>query len=455
VIVYDFFGIPFITNLLTILFILPIAYITFPYYFWILFAPVPIALLTSVFVAGTIAKDQEVLNVKSKEADKVLFDSAQNIRTIKAFGREEEEAEFYAKRWTVYHEQQKKMYNFELYQILGLSIAELVLRGVILIASLYGLLDKSISIGDVVMLLTYQQVIFTPIVKLGQMYTQLRRQVSALKYLFEIIDESDTINAKERPLKLDKLKDSIEIRDVSFSYPGTDRSSLCDVSLKIERGKTVALVGRSGAGKTTLASLLTNFYAPSSGTILWDGTDITKASKDTITKEIAYVAQDSALFDRSIRENIAYSKKNASFKDIKEAARKAHAHQFIIQMPKKYDTEVGERGVRLSGGQRQRLALARALLADSSLLILDESTSQLDSESEKVIQEAVEKLRGKITQVIIAHRLSTVLNADMIVVMDAGRIVATGKHKELLKSCDIYRNLCRIQFGYRMEEEVL
>jgi len=164
------------------------------------------------------------------------------------------------------------------------------------------------------------------------------------------------------------------------------------------------------------------------------------------------VAQDSALFDRSIKENIAYSRKDAAFREIKEAAKKAHAHDFIMKMPKGYETEVGERGVRLSGGQRQRLALARAFLANSSLLILDESTSQLDSESEKVIQEAVEKLRGRITEVIIAHRLSTILNADKIVVLDEGRVVATGRHNELLKECPLYRNLCRLQFGYRVED---
>jgi subfamily B ATP-binding cassette protein MsbA len=208
----------------------------------------------------------------------------------------------------------------------------------------------------------------------------------------------------------------------------------------------VAFVGRSGAGKTTIAALFAGFYDPTSGKILWDEGDISLASRKSIAKQVSYVAQDSTLFNRSIKSNIAYADEHADIEEVEEAAESAHAHGFVTGMQKGYDSIIGERGVRLSGGQRQRIALARALLAKGSLLVLDESTSQLDSESEKAIREAVKNLKGRVTQIIIAHRLSTVLHSDKILVMDKGELVAIGTHKELLKKSGIYRKLYNLQF---------
>jgi subfamily B ATP-binding cassette protein MsbA len=219
-----------------------------------------------------------------------------------------------------------------------------------------------------------------------------------------------------------------------------------NVNFSIHKGSTVALVGRSGAGKTTIAALIAGFYSPTKGKILWDGDDLSKTNRKSISKQVSYVAQDSALFNRSIKANVAYADENATHKEVEHAAEHAHAHEFVMLMTNKYKSVIGEKGVRLSGGQRQRLALARALLASGSLLILDESTSQLDSESERAIQGAIEKLRGKVTQVIIAHRLSTVLHADKIIVMDKGRMVASGTHHELLETSPIYRKLHDLQF---------
>jgi subfamily B ATP-binding cassette protein MsbA len=446
-IISELLGQVFFVDLVTMMFILPLAYFANQQFFIVLFLPIPILTLITFFLSQKLAEGQNRLNELDKLAQKALYDGAMNIRTVKTFGKEAEETNRYKERWTNFHDGEYQLERLRFLQTLIFTFMDVGTRGLILLVSFYLLQSNGTSLGQIVLLLSYQQLVFQPLTRLTQVFTRIRRQANRAKILLSIIDDSNRLNAKPRTIKLEPIEDEVRFRNVSFSYTGRSRNKAVDnISFDIIRGSTVAIVGRSGAGKTTVAALLAGFYTPNKGKILWDGEDMSLADRNSITKQVSYVAQDSTLFNRSIRANIAYADDHASDDDIRGAAESAHAHGFVSSMRKGYESVIGERGVRLSGGQRQRLALARALLAKGSLLILDESTSQLDSESERAIREAIAKLRGQVTQVIIAHRLSTVLHADKILVMDKGKLVASGKHRQLLKKSKIYRKLYELQF---------
>jgi subfamily B ATP-binding cassette protein MsbA len=260
------------------------------------------------------------------------------------------------------------------------------------------------------------------------------------------MDENLALPEKPNAVELKSLREKIELKNVSFNYKEEHKTILHDVNLEIEAGKIVALVGESGGGKSTLTKLIPRFYDVSEGAILWDKTDIRDAKLDTLRKQIAVVTQETVLFNDTVRYNISYGKPDATEAEIEQAAKVAFAHEFITDLPDGYDTIVGERGIFLSGGQRQRLAIARAVLSDAPVLILDEATSALDSESERLVQKALENLLENRTAIVIAHRLSTIRRADKIVVMERGRIAETGSHEELLVKNGIYRRLYELQF---------
>ena len=258
---------------------------------------------------------------------------------------------------------------------------------------------------------------------------------------------------KKDARELQPLVRAIELKNVSFGYANEERSVLRDVSLEIPAGSMVALVGESGGGKSTLTKLLPRFHDPVSGGVFWDGVDLRDATISSLRGQIALVTQETVLFNDTVRHNIAYGKPNATQAEIEEAARIAFAHDFIMELPQKYETIVGERGIFLSGGQRQRLAIARSLLVDAPVLILDEATSALDAESERFVQQAIGNLVRNRTTVVIAHRLSTIRRANTIVVMEGGRITEIGTHAELLAKGGQYRRLYELQFAD--EEESL
>ncbi|MGZ3945342.1 MAG: ABC transporter ATP-binding protein, partial [Mucilaginibacter sp.] len=259
--------------------------------------------------------------------------------------------------------------------------------------------------------------------------------------------EAVSINEKENDIK-QKIKGSLSFNDVMFAYPSRqDMQVLNGVSFTADAGQKVAIVGPSGSGKSTMAALILQFYHPQGGIITFDGKPADAYSLTDIRNQVAIVPQDVMLFGGSIKENIAYGKLNASEEEIVQAAERANAHQFITSFPEAYDTVVGERGVKLSGGQRQRIAIARALLKNPSILILDEATSSLDSESERLVQEALEELMKNRTSIIIAHRLSTIREADKIIVLEKGSILESGNHQELLNNENgLYRYLSGLQF---------
>ena len=292
---------------------------------------------------------------------------------------------------------------------------------------------------------------YKPINKLTKMNNVVQEAMASGERVFSILDTPQEIEDGEKAIEFMGLKKKIEFRNVSFQYNNNDGLVLRDINLEIIKGKTVALVGMSGAGKSTLADLVPRFYDVTSGDILIDGTDVRNYSVSSLRRNIGVVTQESILFNNSIRHNIAYGRPDCPEKEIVEAARAAYAHDFIMQLPLGYDSVIGERGCRLSGGQRQRIAIARALLKDPDILILDEATSDLDTESEYYVQKALENLMKRRTTLVIAHRLSTIVNADKISVFDNGRIVDTGRHEELIQRDGIYRGFFEKQLRSQVE----
>jgi len=288
---------------------------------------------------------------------------------------------------------------------------------------------------------------YDPMRKLSRLQNSLEQAFAAAQHVWEVMDEHAAIKEKADARDVAPLKQAIELRNVSFGYDNETRSVLRDVNLRVEAGTMVALVGESGGGKSTLTKLLPRFHDPSSGSVLWDGVDLRDVKLASLRRQIALVTQETVLFNDTVRHNIAYGKPDATDAEIQEAANIALAHDFIREMPDGYDTIVGERGIFLSGGQRQRLAIARAILVNAPVLVLDEATSALDAESERLVQRAIANLVRNRTTIVIAHRLSTVRRADVIVVMEAGRIIETGTHTELLARGGKYQKLYELQFA--------
>jgi subfamily B ATP-binding cassette protein MsbA len=288
---------------------------------------------------------------------------------------------------------------------------------------------------------------YKPIRKFSKMNNTVQDAMASAERVFSILDTPQDIKDHENAIKLTGLKKKLEFKKVNFQYDEKDGLVLKDINLDIIKGEMVALVGMSGAGKSTLANLIPRFYDATSGTILIDGTDTRKYTVKSLRKNVGIVTQESILFNDSVRYNIAYGRADCSEDEIVQAAKDAYAHDFITQLPQGYDSIIGERGCRLSGGQRQRVAIARALLKNPDILILDEATSDLDTESEYYVQKALENLMKTRTTLVIAHRLSTVINADKILVFNDGRLVDIGHHEELIKRDGIYKVLFERQFG--------
>ncbi len=299
--------------------------------------------------------------------------------------------------------------------------------------------------GDFFSFITALFMMYGPAKKLSRVNADLQQAGAAAERIFEMLDTHSEVHEQPGAAAMPPMRRQIEFRDVRFAYAGTDGGTLHGVSLKVGVGQVLAIVGRSGAGKTTLVNLIPRFYDVTGGAILIDGRDIREVTLASLRAQIAIVTQETVLFDDSVATNIAYGRPSAGRSEIEAAARAAHAHEFIEQLPDAYDTLVGERGQKLSGGQRQRLAIARALLRDSPILILDEATSSLDAEAESLVQEALMNLMRNRTSFVIAHRLSTVRRADAIVVLEDGRVIEEGRHDDLLARGGAYAKLYDLQ----------
>lgn len=327
---------------------------------------------------------------------------------------------------------------------------------VILVASYGGyqiIVSKTMSAGDLISFVTAMGLMSQPLKRLISKNNDLQEAIPSADRVLEILDIEVEKDFYGEEKSIGKIIRNIDFKDLSFSYNDNKNYVLKDINLEVKAGEVVAFVGKSGSGKTTLVNLIPRFFEAQKGNLLINGVDIKNISLKKYRDLIAIVPQESFLFSGTIAENISFGKENVTREEIENAAKMANAYEFINELPEKFETEVGERGVMLSGGQKQRIAIARALIQNPQILILDEATSALDTHSEKLVQDALDKLMLNRTTFVIAHRLSTILNADKIVVMDNGKIKEVGKHQELLELNGVYRKLYDIQVGKQEKEK--
>jgi len=398
-----------------------------------------------IYKTTPLIKSQEKLNKVSENVSGFLYDGFLNIQTIKSsaaeiFQRRKTKINYHQKLGVTYKDNEKLWNSLGFWQNIFFSLGFFVIFSF----SLFLLKENSITPGKLVMFLGYLIILHLPLMSLALLWQDFRTGITTIKRVRKLLEiKPENYNPLGEILK--ETRGEVEFKNISFGYKKKNLI-LTDINLFAPAGQKIAIVGGSGEGKTTLVDLISLYFVPAQGKILIDGIDIKKLNLSFLRSIIAYVPQEIILFNDTVKNNIKYGKPNATDKEIIASAKAANAHPFIETFPKKYEQLVGERGIKLSTGQKQRLAIARALIRDPKILILDEATSSLDMESERLVQEALEKLIKNRTTFIIAHRLSTVRNADKILVLEKGKIIEQGTHKELIKKKGVYFKFYSLQF---------
>jgi len=406
----------------------------------------PIVYLTHKAWIGRIRPQHRGVRAQREEVDALVTESFGGMRVVRAFGRQRSETSRVMRGNHLMGRRQ--LYAWWLTRTIEVVWLTLIpaASAMLLVYGGWRVLDDVLTLGDLMMFLVYLLMMLGPVSMLAQSAAQLQNGLSGLDRILDLLDEPrETSNVDSTVVIKDDVKGHVELRGVSFRYPNSDEFALKDVSLDVAAGETIAFVGPSGAGKTTLSNLVARFYDPTEGQVLLDGREVSELEIESFRRLLGIVEQDVFLFDGTIADNIGYGGRHASEQDIRDAAEVANIREFIEGLPVKYDTLIGERGVRLSGGQRQRVAIARAVLADPKILILDEATSNLDTESERLIQTGLTELMKNRTSFVIAHRLSTIAHADRIAVIQAGCITEIGTHAELMARHGKYREMVTVQ----------
>ena len=386
-----------------------------------------------------------IMQERAADITAVLQETISSVRVIKSFVREEYEiARFVKENYANFRAQMK---NAQVMATLTPVIELIAAIGVTFLIWYGGfeVINGNLTAGALIAFLVYATNLANPIKRLSRIYGNVQKAMAAAERVFSVLDEKTDIVEKENATELKAVIGKVDFKAVTFKY-NENEVILKDINLAVKAGQMVAIVGPSGAGKTTIVNLLPRFYDPVAGNIYIDDVNIADVTLASLREKIGIVPQETVLFNGSIYDNILYGDLTATTEEVMAAAKAANAHDFIMQMADQYQTQIGERGSKLSGGQRQRIAIARAILKNPRILILDEATSALDTESEKLVQDALDKLMAGRTSFVIAHRLSTILQADMIIVMEKGQIVEQGSHEELLKLDGLYSGLYKLQF---------
>ena len=384
------------------------------------------------------------MNESDSSANTRILDSLLNYETVKVFGNEQQERQRYDHALKTWAEASLKNSYSLSYLNAGQGLIIAIGLTLMMVMAAYGVASKELTIGDFVMVNAFLIQIYIPLNFLGSVYRDLNHSLVDMERMFDLLDVQPDVIEKKEAKALALSTGRIKFENVSFSFQ-PDKPTLNDISFELPGGGMLAVVGPSGSGKSTLARLLLRFYDPDQGSISIDGQNITDLTLDSLRSFMGVVPQDTVLFNETIGYNIAYGKLGCSHQDIEEAAKIAQIHDFISRHPQGYDILVGERGLKLSGGEKQRVAIARVALKGARILIFDEATSSLDSRSEKAIQQALENVSENNTTLVIAHRLSTVVNADEIIVLDQGEVAERGTHRELVEQDGLYAQMWNLQ----------
>jgi len=381
------------------------------------------------------------------ELTSVLQENVTGVRVVRAFAREEHEEEKFSRQNWLYLERNIETVRLWAFFFPLMNLVTGLGTAIILWFGGRQVITGSLSVGWMVAFYYYMVMLLGPLRMLGWLLNLFERAVASGERVFDILDTQSDISVSPEAVELPAVQGLVQFDDVWFRYDDSSPWVLKGVNLEVQPGQLVALLGATGSGKTTIINLIPRFYDPTRGSVRIDGHDLRDLTLSSLRRQIGIVLQDTFLFSASIRENIAYGRPDATEEEIEAAAQAARIHDFIASLPRGYDTEVGERGIGLSGGQKQRVAIARALLLDPPILILDDATSSVDNETEHMIQEALSVLMKNRTTFIIAQRLSTIKNADQIVVLQEGELVQRGTHEDLLREDGIYREIFTLQFG--------
>ena len=388
---------------------------------------------------------REIYLKKHEQAFSEMSQSLQNIVTVKDYAQERKEYQIYSSLLRQFFKSSMYRMRFEMKRVLGRDVIINIGRILTLAVAGYLVLQGDLSAGSLILVYTLSEKAFLSVFRLGKIYTHVGDSIESIHRLSDLLDQKPQITNSETPIRTKKLEGGIEFKNVSFRYGKKSPWVLKNVSFTINPKKVIALVGRSGGGKSSIIKLIMRQYDVLNGEVLVDKIDVREYHSEDFRKRVAIVSQNVEVFNRSIKDNIAFSKPHSSLREIVRAAKLAHAHEFIKDLPDKYNTKVGKDGIKLSGGQKQRLSIARALLSNPDILIFDEATSSLDSESEKLIQQAIFSIAGQKTMIIIAHRLSTIENADEILVLGEGKILEKGTYKQLINQRGIFYNMVSLQ----------